>query len=108
MLNATFTKQGYKVEEFVDGQELVERLKSPEDLVAPSLVISDVNMPRLSGLDALHCFREHFSTVPVILITAFGDVRTHKRAESLGANIVINKPFSLEAISSHVEKLLKQ
>lgn len=65
-----------------------------------------LRMPRVDGLDLLHWLGGRFPEVPVILITAFGDSQTHRRAKELGATVVLDKPFDLEEFHAHVSSAL--
>lgn len=100
--------QGYLIEPCEDGAALVERIEASlsggGDL--PQLVISDVRMPGLSGIEMLHWVQRECPEVPVILITAFGDRQTHQRAAELGALAVVNKPFDLGELRSQVARAL--
>jgi CheY-like chemotaxis protein len=60
------------------------------------LVVSDVRMPGFTAIDVLSAMRPFLTRTPVVLITAFGDPRTHERARLLGAAAVIDKPFDLD------------
>jgi DNA-binding NtrC family response regulator len=60
------------------------------------LIISDVRMPGMSGLEVLSSLRSQHDVTPMILITAFGDTDTHAEAYRLGALAVFNKPFDLD------------
>lgn len=73
------------------------------------VVVSDIRMPNLSGLDALRILKQLRCTdtcPPTILITAFGDPATHQTARELGAVAVLDKPFAtrdlLEAVRAAV------
>ena len=61
-------------------------------------MITDINMPTLTGLDVLTELRWDDWSVPVILITAFGDEQTHGEGARLGAAMVFNKPFELDEL----------
>ncbi len=91
--------EGYFVEEARDGTELMERVRSAAmqwDGRAPvDLVISDIRMPGFSGLDVLRSLRDEDWSIPVILITAFGDEDTHRTAREYGATMVLDKPFEM-------------
>ena len=91
--------EGYVVEEARDGNELMARVRSAVlsgDGRAPvDLVISDIRMPGCSGLDVLRSLRDEDWSVPVILITAFGDEETHRTARQNGATMVLDKPFEM-------------
>lgn len=69
------------------------------------LIISDVRMPGMSGLEVLSSLRSQAGSTPMILITAFGDTDTHAEAHRLGALAVFNKPFDLDDLSTIVTSL---
>ncbi len=60
------------------------------------LIVSDIRMPWMSGLEMLRALRQLDTVTPVILITAFGDDRTHAEARRLGATAVLDKPFDMD------------
>ena len=102
-------QSGYDVVAAGDGVELLEQI---EKLVsaphAPSdsfVIVTDVNMPKLTGLDVLAVLRCAFVRTPVVLITAFGDAETRAEARELGAATVLDKPFDLDALRSVVDAL---
>lgn len=107
MLGMSLRRQGFEVDECSDGKELIERLQAARNgSRAPDLVVSDLRMPGLSGFDVLHWIRAWLPQVPLILITAFGDTQTHRRAEELGAAAVVDKPFDLQEFHDHVSRIL--
>jgi CheY-like chemotaxis protein len=87
---------GYTVIELGNGLELLEELQRlrASDL-APDLVVSDIRMPGLGGLQTLSRLREWSCMAPVILVTAFAFEETLTNARALGAAIVLNKPFCM-------------
>lgn len=99
MLCALLTRTGFEVAPFENGRVLIAELERAhhDEAVAPCVVVSDVQMPGVGGLDVLHVTQRLFPNVPVILITAFGDEQTHRRARELGARAVLDKPFDLSA-----------
>jgi CheY-like chemotaxis protein/anti-sigma regulatory factor (Ser/Thr protein kinase) len=70
------------------------------------LVISDIRMPGVTGLEALEGMRDLDGWPPVILITAFGDRETHEEARRLGAAAMIDKPFEIADLLAAVNALL--
>jgi CheY-like chemotaxis protein len=100
---------GYEVIEASDGQELVDRIvdaigadAQPSD---PIIVVSDVRMPGLGGLDVLAALECAGRRLPIILMTAFADEDLRAEAHSLGARIVLTKPFDLNALRGAIERL---
>lgn len=101
-------REGYEVTTCADGIALVDHigavLASREE--AYGLVITDIRMPGLSGLEFLRGTNQWQGMPPVILITAFGDEETHARARQLGARAVLDKPFETEELLAKVRELL--
>lgn len=107
MLESALLRAGFEVECASNGAELLARLDAADrDSRAPELIVSDICMPGLTGLDVLTRVRQRFPMVPVILITAFGDALTHRRAHALGAVEVIDKPFDLGMLCRRIASLL--
>ena len=103
LLGASLRGQGFEVAECKDGRELMHLLQSEAQGVrTPSLIVSDLRMPGVTGLDVLHWLGRTLPQVPVILITAFGDAQTHRRAKALGAAAILDKPFDLEDFHAQV------
>ena len=100
VLKAHLSRDGHDVSVAADGNEAVHLLSTaPVDLV-----ISDLKMPGMDGLELLaHCVREQ-PGLPVILITAHGTVDTAVEALKLGAQDFITKPFDLEELRQAVQK----
>jgi CheY-like chemotaxis protein len=100
-------KDGYVVQEVEDGGRLLERVTAHHlhALEAVDLIISDIRMPVFNGLQILAGLREPHGTVPVIMMTAFGDRETRAQAELLGA-ILFDKPFAIDDLRTAVHKLV--
>jgi len=102
-------RDGYDVSEVPDGGRLLTRiagtyLTGTADL-AYDLVISDIRMPVCDGLKMLEGLRKAEWSLPVILMTAFGDASTHSRAEALGAAL-FDKPFDIDDLRTAVLNLV--
>ncbi len=97
---------GYDVIELVDGGRLLvdiaARMNARESI---DLVVSDIRMPVCTGLQILEVLRLSHWHTPVILMTAFGDEATRKRAASLMA-VLFDKPFDLDELRAAVARLL--
>jgi DNA-binding NtrC family response regulator len=100
LIAATLRAEGYEVIEAANGMELLDSLELVVARRVPYVIVSDVRMPLLSGMDVLAVIRASSTQVPVILITAFGDVDTHSEAHDLGAIAILDKPFDLSALTS--------
>lgn len=101
-------KDGHEVQEASDGGRLLVRIaeafESDPSLALIDVIVSDVRMPVCSGLDLLERLVEARWRVPFILMTAFGDDDTRRRAEGLGA-VLFDKPLSMEALRAAVRRL---
>ncbi len=95
--------EGHQVLTAEDGQQCLELALAK----APDLVITDLKMPRMGGLEMLRRLREADSDVPVIVITAHGDLNSAMEATRLGAKAHVNKPFDLREIGLAVRKVLE-
>ncbi|MFW7380821.1 MAG: response regulator [Oligoflexus sp.] len=82
-------KEGYKVEFAYDGIEGLRQLEDHEF----DLIISDINMPKMNGLEFLISIHERVYQVPTIILTAFGDYHAIRTAWKFGAFDFIEKPI---------------
>jgi CheY-like chemotaxis protein len=98
-------KEGFLVEAASNGTDLIALLT---DGAQPNLMITDVQMPGMSGLSVLSYVKRHHTRVPVILMTAFATDHLRERALAEGASAVLGKPFSSlelrELVARHVRR----
>jgi CheY-like chemotaxis protein len=105
LVSGDLRRAGYGVLECVDGAALLGKLQSascPEGL-GVDLVIADVRMPELTGLEALARLRATDPFTPYIVVTAFGSAETRRIARRLGAIAVLDKPFEIRDLLRLVE-----
>lgn len=87
------------------GEEALTYLKEhPSEAV---LILSDINMPGMSGLELLRRIREHTPAPPpfVVMITAYGNPEKQDEAMRLGANDFLNKPLDFNALKQKLTQL---
>lgn len=106
MLAWSLRRDGHQVVASPDGERLLALL----DVLCnegerPDLIISDVEMPGISGLDVLAAASRPGRRVPVILVTAFGSDEVRERASALGALAVLEKPLDPDRLRSLVREL---
>ena len=96
-------QDGYEVITGCDGVEAVELAQSQK----PDLIVLDVMMPRLDGLDACTRIRE-FSEVPIILLTAKGGDMDKLLGFDRGADDYLTKPFNILELKARIRALLRR
>lgn len=74
----------------------------------PRAIVMDVLMPEMDGLEALRAVRQDPATaaIPVIMLTARGQILTRQEAEASGASLFLTKPFSPTQLLNEVERLI--
>jgi two-component system cell cycle response regulator len=90
---------------------LIEASNGEEGLKAaaehnPDLIILDITMPQMDGIQMLTLLREKGDNTPVVMLTAEGGSTSVQRAGHLGVRDYIAKPFQNEALIAKVEKIL--
>ena len=95
---------GFEVSVFEDGNEVVNQL----DIDKPNVLLTDLKMPGRDGMDLLDTFKNEFSNIPVIMMTAHSDLDTTVDAFENGAWDYIAKPFDLNDAISKITKALEE
>src|ERR1700735_2203679 len=104
MLRKARERSGYTVEEAPDGNTAIEKVRNRRY----QLVLSDLKLPGSSGLDVLRESRKAESTLPVILMTAYGSVEEAVTAMKDGAYDFIQKPVDLDHLKLLLERAAQQ
>ena len=87
--------------------EALERAKTIADPML-ILILSDINMPGMSGLEMLPKVKAARQNVPVIMITAYGDETTRKKAAELGAAGLLTKPIDFGLLRQEIDTRVGQ
>jgi DNA-binding NtrC family response regulator len=90
----------------VSGAERAENAIAAIVEVQPQVIFLDLQLPGISGLEALAYFRQHHPTVPVVVITGNSDDDITRQVRERGAFDVIIKPFSLTALKNVVARAI--
>jgi len=100
------TREGWQVETHSDGTDALEVIRRAE----PDLVILDLMLPGRSGMEILRDLREEaaLSTLPVLMLTARGQMRDREMAEKAGVSRFMTKPFSNAEVIDAVRDLHAQ
>ena len=84
-----------------DGQQCLDCLENAKDI---GLVLLDIKMPQINGLDVLKIIKDKYPAINVVVITGYKSVETASEATNLGASGYITKPFKAEEILEKVKK----
>jgi two-component system, OmpR family, KDP operon response regulator KdpE len=103
LLRAMLERRGYEVLSASGGLQAIRRLYHER----PDLVLLDVMMPGMDGWETLKRIRE-MSTVPVIMLTALGEVTHVVQGLQIGADDYVSKPFDREELIARIEALLRR
>ncbi|MCI4445721.1 MAG: sigma-54-dependent Fis family transcriptional regulator [Candidatus Aminicenantes bacterium] len=104
VLSMVFKKEGYEVKAAASGAEALEILNSN----SVDLVITDIRMPHISGMEILQYVKGNMPEVPVIVITAYGSIQQAVEALKAGALDYIVKPFDVEELKILVARGLER
>ncbi|MEW5807177.1 MAG: sigma-54 dependent transcriptional regulator [Acidobacteriota bacterium] len=104
VLGSLFRKNGYRVAQAMSAEEGLGRLDGEN----PDLVLLDILLPGMSGLEALGKIVEINPALPVIMMTAYGTIESAVEAMKLGAFHYLTKPFKNEEVLNLADKAIKQ
>lgn len=104
LLDMLLTADGHTVDAVEDGRAALDYLKE----TTPDLVILDVSMPHLSGIDVCHRLKRipRLQHVPVVILTALSDERTQEMARFAHADAIVTKPLEGKDFRATVRELL--
>ncbi len=104
LFHTILTDEGYDVSLAGSGEEALALFKAN----AFNLVVTDIKMPVMDGLQLLQEIRKIGSKTDVIMVTAYGEVESYLKAMSLGAAEYINKPIRIKELKRIVHKVLSE
>ena len=104
LLTSFFSEKAYSVDTAQNGEHAVARLREQDY----ALVITDIKLPGMSGLELLARIRVDWPEMAVVIMTAFSSISSAVEAMKLGAEDYIGKPFQLDELAITVEKALER
>jgi len=102
LLTLVFEGDGHHIRTAMNGREALQMLQDE----SADVIISDVKMPDMDGIELLRAVREFLPDTGVVLMTAFASVETAREAFKLGADDFIQKPFDVDELKIIVKKAL--
>jgi DNA-binding NtrC family response regulator len=100
-LSKILSREGYAVASAANGYEALNYLRGKE----VDLVITDINMPEMNGMEFLRELGKVHPAVNVIMITAYGEVESYIEAMDLGVFEYINKPVKIDELKKIITKV---
>ncbi len=97
------TGEGYTVRVTPTAEEGLDAARESK----PDLLLLDIKLPGMDGLEALRTFRDRYEDLPVLLITAYGTLDTAVRAREQGAFEYLTKPIDLDELSDVIKRALE-
>jgi len=104
MLVRVLSSEGYTIKEAANGLEALKKLEGENC----SLVLLDLKMPGLNGIETLRKIKEYDPNLPVIMMSAYGSIAEAVEAMKLGALDYLIKPFDIEELKIIVKRAIKQ
>jgi len=102
LLNEIFEKEGYQTFQAANGVNALQIVKEE----VPDLVILDMKIPEMDGLEILKRIKRDDPKIPVIIMTAYGELSVIQEAISLGAFTHFAKPFDIDEVIATVKQAL--
>ena len=105
LISLAVQEMGYHVVTAVNGEDAV----SVALLAQPQLILMDIAMPKLDGIEATRIIRqdEKVGTVPIVMLTAFETDEFRQRAAEAGANGYFTKPIDFDRLGNFIDKLMQ-
>lgn len=105
LLTQTFEQEGHQVTTAKDGIECMNKMAS----FRPDVVIMDIMMPRLDGVDTTRLIRRNksYGDIVVVALSAKADDGTRQKMREAGANLFMRKPFVIAKLVARVNQILE-
>jgi len=102
-LKAALEMHGFKVETASNGKEALDKIKSG---LKPALIITDLNMPVMDGMEFIKNVRPILKFIPILILTTESEVKKREEAKKLGATGWLVKPVSGTDLINVIKKVL--
>ncbi len=104
LLHSTLTQEGYSVDTAGDGVTAINKLQlKPYDLV-----LLDVRMPRVDGIEVLKFAKDHYLDTQVVMLSGVNDLRIAVQCMQIGAYTYLTKPYALEELLAVIDRALER
>ena len=101
LLNEVFSKEGFETRLAANGAEALQSVTEKE----PDCVLLDMKMPGIDGVEVLKRLKKEWPQIPVIMMTAYGEVELTEEAIENGAERYFTKPFNIYEVRDAVKEI---
>ena len=101
-------KAGYDVLEAADGEAAIEALNAGENRLVLDVVICDIRMPKINGIQAIEYFQREYPHVPVIVLTAYPETKMAVSFMRSGVTDYLVKPVDAQKLMGAVGRAMEQ
>jgi len=98
----------YNVLEAENGEEAIKVLKSESNMINCGLILCDIRMPKVNGLECIAYFRDQAPGIPIVVVTGFPDTEMAVNLMSKGVKDYLVKPVEKAKLLAVVEKMVSQ
>jgi len=106
-LRLTLSKAGYDVVEADDGATGIEEIGADDNPLMVDVIICDIRMPKINGLEAIAFFRQQYPSVPVLVLTGYPDIQLTTNLLKQGVVDYLVKPAEKDALIGAVERAME-
>jgi len=108
VVRMTLEKAGYDVVEAEDGEKAIAEVKKDENMLLLTLIITDIRMPNMNGIDVINYYQKEWPSVPLIVLTGFPDLDMATSMLQHGVVDYLVKPVEAEKLRASVAKAIEQ
>ena len=108
VVRMTLQKAGYEVIEAENGEKAIEAINTGENRLLLDVVICDIRMPKINGIEAIAYFRSNYPRVPLIVLTGFPDTEMASSLLRQGVVDYLVKPVEGEKLRAAVARAMDQ
>ena len=106
VLKFHLSDSNYQVIEAENGQEGIELLKSGDNLTNVGVILCDIRMPKVNGIECIQYIRQEAPGIPIVVVTGFPDTQMAVNLMNEGVKEYLVKPVEKEKLEATVEKLV--
>ena len=108
VVRMTLEKSGYNVVEAEDGEKGIEEIKKGENSILLNLIITDIRMPNMNGIDVINYYRKQWPSIPIIVLTGFPDLEMATTMLQHGVSDYLVKPVESDKLRASVAKAFEE